>query len=130
MAIDGAPESSWVEGVAGSGIGEWFELTFPGVVEVLQIGLDVGYDRDDAVFYANNRIKRATFIFSSGEQVALDFTDTRGMQMVSLDRAPGQNIQTSSIRVVIEEVYRGSRHDDTCLAEIEVWGIALPTTPE
>ena len=130
MAIDGAPESSWVEGVAGSGIGEWFELTFPGVVEVWQIGLDVGYDRDDDVFYANNRIKRATFIFSSGEQITLDFTDTRGMQMVSLARAPGQNIQTSSIRVVIEKVYRGSRHDDTCLAEIEVWGIALPTTPE
>jgi hypothetical protein len=31
---------------------------------------------------------------------------------------------------VIEEVYPGSRYDDTCLGEIEVWGIALPTTPE
>ena len=25
---------------------------------------------------------------------------------------------------LIEEVYPGSRHDDTCLAEIEVWGTA------
>jgi hypothetical protein len=129
-AIDGQLDSPWVEGVAGPGFGEWIMLIFPGAVEVWAIGLDVGYDRNDDIFYANNRIKRATFIFSSGEQVALDFTDTRGVQMVHLARAPGPNIETTYVQVVIEEVYPGSRYDDTCLGEIEVWGIALPTTPE
>ena len=129
-AIDGRLDSPWVEGVAGPGFGEWIMLIFPGAVEVWAIGLDVGYDRDDDIFYANNRIKQATFIFSNGEQITLDFSDTRGVQMVHLARAPGPNIETTYVQVVIEEVYPGSRYDDTCLGEIEVWGIALPTTPE
>jgi hypothetical protein len=121
-AIDGRVESPWVEGAAGSGIGEWITLTFPGTVEVWGIGLDVGYDRDVDIFYANNRIKRATFVFSNGERVTLDSSDTRGVQMVHLARAPSPNIETTYVKMVIEEVYPGSRYDDTCLGEIEVWG--------
>jgi hypothetical protein len=122
-AIDGRLDSPWVEGVAGPGVGEWIMLIFPGAVEVWAIGLDVGYDRDDDIFYANNRIKKATFIFSDEEQITLDFSDTRGVQMMHVARAPGPNIETTYIQVVIEEVYPGSRYDDTCLGEIEVWGI-------
>jgi hypothetical protein len=124
MAMDGAPETSWVEGVAGPGVGEWIQLDFPGIVEIHSINLDVGYDRDADIFYANNRIKRATFIFSSEEQVEMTFSDSRGMQTIVLARAPGPNIETTFIKMVIEEVYPGSRYDDTCLAEIEVWGAA------
>ena len=58
--MDGALETSWVEGVAGPGVGEWIQLSFPGTVEIYYINLDVGYDRDADIFYANNRIKRAT----------------------------------------------------------------------
>ena len=39
-----------------------------------------------------------------------------------LVRAPGPNIETTSVKVVIEEVFAGSTYDDTCLAEVEVWG--------
>lgn len=124
MAMDGSLETAWVEGVAGSGVGEWIQFSFPGTVEVHYINLDVGYDRDDDIFYANNRIKRVTFIFSSGEQIEMDLSDARGMQMIVLARAPGPSIETTSVKIVIEDVYPGSRHDDTCLAEIEVWGKA------
>ena len=122
MAIDSALETAWVEGVSGSGVGEWLELQFPGTVEVHSIALDVGYDRDQDIFSANNRIKRATFIFSNGEQVTLDFSDSRGLQTIPLVRAPGPNVETTYVKVVIEEVFPGSKYDDTCLAEIGVWG--------
>jgi hypothetical protein len=121
-AIDGLPESSWVEGVAGSGVGEWVVLTFPEAIEVHSIGLDVGFDRDEDIFAKNNRIKRATFSFSSGEEVTLDFADARGVQMVPLVRAPGPNIETTFVKMVIQDVYPGSKYDNACLAEIEVWG--------
>jgi hypothetical protein len=121
-AIDGLLESSWVEGVTGLGAGEWIVLDFPEAIEVHSIGLDVGFDRDADIFAKNNRIKRATFTFSSGEVVTLDFADVRGMQSVPLVRAPGPNIETTFVKMVIEEVYPGSQYDDTCLAEIEVWG--------
>jgi hypothetical protein len=104
-------------------------LTFPGTIEVNAIGIDVGYDRDEndqlrspEVFEANNRLKTATLVFSNGEQVQLDFADERGVQLVPLARAPGPPIETTFVQVVIDEVYPGTTYDDTCLAEVEVWG--------
>ena len=123
MAMDGALETSWVEGAAGPGIGEWIQFDFPGTVEVSHINVDVGYDRDDDIFYANNQIKRVILSFSTGEQIEMELADARGMQTIVLARAPIP-LQTTFVRIAIAEVYPGSRHDDTCLAEVEVWGAA------
>jgi hypothetical protein len=38
-------------------------------------------------------------------------------------RAPGPNVETTSIRIIIDGVYPGTAYDDTCLVEIEVWGV-------
>ena len=35
-------------------------------------------------------------------------------------RGPGPDVETTSVRVISEEVYPGTRYGDTCLAEIEV----------
>jgi hypothetical protein len=125
-AIDGLLSSPWVEAARGPGIGEWIMLTFPGTVEVHRIGLDVGYDRDEGdtfrnenLFFANNRVKRATIKFSTGDEMELSFADERRVQMSNI--AP---VKTTYVQVVIDEVYPGSRWDDTCLAELEVWGVA------
>jgi hypothetical protein len=117
-AIDGALETSWVEGVEGPGAGEWIELTFPGTVSVERIGFDVGYDRDEDLFFANNRLRRVTIVFSDGRRIELTFADARGLQVFEIDPQ-----ETLSIRVVIEDVYPGSRYDDTCLSEVEVWAV-------
>ena len=127
---DGLLSTPWSEGVAGAGVGEWILLEFPGTVEIHSIGVSVGYDRDPddklrspEVFTNNNRLKRATLIFSNGERTTVDFADARGVQVRPLVRAPGPNIQTDSVKLVIEEVYPGAVYDDTCIAEIEVWGV-------
>jgi hypothetical protein len=122
MAIDTFPETAWVEGATGPGVGEWITLTFPDVIEIHRISLDVGYDRDKDIFFANNRIKKATLIFSNGEQIELEFADTRGMQTIPLVRAPGPNIETTFVTIIIEDIYPGTKYDDTCLAEVEIWG--------
>lgn len=128
-AIDGSLSTPWTEGVDGPGTGEWIMLTFPGTIEVHALGIDVGYDHDpgdpmhdEELFTANNRLKSATVIFSNGEQVELDFSDTRGVQQIPLARAPGPPIETTTVKVVIDDVYPGTRFDDTCLAEVEIWG--------
>jgi len=122
-AIDGSPETAWVESVSGPGAGEWIQLTFPGAIELHALGLKVGFDKNADLFAKNNRIKKATLIFSNGEQTRLHFEDARGMQEFSLVRAPGPNVETTSIKIIIDEVYPGTTYDDTCLAEIEVWGV-------
>jgi hypothetical protein len=122
-AIDGVRETSWVEGVSGPGVGEWIELTFPKTVELRILRFDVGFDESADLFAKNNRIKRATLLFSSGEQTTIDFEDARGLQEFVMVRAPGPNVETTYVRMIIDEVYSGTKYDDTCLAEIEVWGV-------
>ena len=120
MAVDGRRSTLWAEGVRGSGVGEWIRLTFPKPVEVHSVGLNVGFDGSADLFYKNNRVKRATLVFSNGEQIELRFANRRGMQTIPLAGAPGPNIETT----FIEEDFPGWKYDDTCLAENEVWGLA------
>ena len=119
--INGSLSSPWAEGVSGSGIGEWVMFSFPEAIHVHRIGLAVGHDRDDETFLARNRVKKVTLNFSRGEQMQLTFSDTRGMQMK--DIGP---VQSTYVQVVIDEVYPGEEYDDTCLGEVEVWGVTLP----
>jgi len=121
-AVDGVVETPWVEGVEGPGVGQWLLLTFPGPIELERIGFGVGYDRTETTFANNNRLKKAILSFSNGEQVELTLSDTRGIQTIPLVRAPAAAIQTSSVKVTIAEVYPGSKYNDTCIGEIEVWG--------
>jgi hypothetical protein len=122
-AIDGSKETAWVEGVAGPGTGQWIQLTFPGAIELHSLGFDVGFDKNTDLFDKNNRIKKATLVFSNGEETSISFQDTRGLQEVLMVRAPRPNVKTTSVKVIIDEVYPGTRYDDTCLAEVEVWGV-------
>ena len=52
----------------------------------------------------------------------MGFSGARGWQEILLARAPGPAIETAYVQVVIDEVYLGTHYDDTCLAEIKVWG--------
>lgn len=122
-AVDGSLETAWVEGVPGLGVGEWIQLTFPGTIELHALGFDAGFDRNADLFAKNNRIKRVTVVFSDGEETTLDFEDARGVQESAMARAPGSNVETTFIKVIIDDVYPGTEYYDTCLAEIEVWGV-------
>jgi hypothetical protein len=122
-AIDGSKETAWVEGTSNSGVGEWIQLTFPGRIELHAVGFDVGFDRDADLFAKNNRVKRATLVFSNGERTTVDFEDSRGVQDFAMVRAPGPNLETTFVKLIIDEVYPGTTYDDTCVAEIEVWGV-------
>jgi hypothetical protein len=119
--LDHDPVTSWVEGVAGPGIGEQLVLGFSRPISVMRIGLDVGLDRDETIFYANNRVRSVRLIFSDGSTQSVEFRDQRGIQYVSI-----ADVTTSSIAIVIADVYPGSKYDDTPIAEVEVWGYMGP----
>ena len=118
-ALDRDPATSWVEGVAGPGIGEQLKLGFPRMISLTRLGIDIGFDRDEPIFYANNRLRRVRLIFSDGSTQSADFVDQRGIQYISIP-----NISTTSVVIDIEDVYHGSKYDDTAIAEVEVWGYA------
>lgn len=121
--VDESLDTAWAEGVPGPGIGEWIEIGFPGEFELYAIELANGYQRSEDLFVKNNRIKRATLIFSNGEQMTVDLADERGRQHVDLIETRGATVETDMIKIVIDDVYPGTEYDDTCLAEIEVYGV-------
>ncbi|MFP3897148.1 MAG: NADase-type glycan-binding domain-containing protein [Anaerolineales bacterium] len=122
-AVDESLDTAWAEGASGPGIGEWIEITFPGQFELYAIDLANGYQRSDDLFAKNNRVKQATLIFSDGEQMTVDLADERGRQHIDLIETRGTTVETDTIRVIIDEVYPGTAYDDTCLAEIEIYGV-------
>jgi hypothetical protein len=122
-AIDGQLETAWVEGVEGPGLGEWIALRFPEAVEVHAIHVDVGFDESAELFTKNNRVREATLRFSDGQAATVTFEDVRGMQPVSVVDLFGGPVATTSVELVIEAVTPGSAYDDTCIAEIEVYGV-------
>lgn len=122
-AIDGQVATAWVEGVDGPGIDEWIRLDFPEAIEVHAIHVDVGFDKDAELFAKNNRVREATFRFSDGQAVTVTFEDVRGMQPVSVVNLLGGPVATTSVELIVEAVTPGSAYDDTCVAEIEVYGV-------
>jgi hypothetical protein len=116
-ALDGNPATAWVEGAADAGSGEYLWLDFAQPVRVSQIGLITGLDGREAIFGANNRVREARFIFSDGRTWRATFADQRAMQYIAVDP-----VTTSSVIIVIDEVYHGSTYNDTAIAEVEIWG--------
>ncbi len=121
--IDESLDTAWVEGTEGPGVGEWIELSFPDAIDLHAIEIANGYNRDADIFDKNNRVKKATLHFSDGERVSIDLADERGLQHISLHETLGSTVETEMIRLVIDAVYPGTEYDDTCLAEIEVYGV-------
>ena len=113
FARDERYDTAWVEGATGSGVGEWIAFTFkPQTIQTIEIY--PGFGKSKELFEANHRVKRATLIFSDGTRASVELFDEMRLQTVRLS-AP---VKTSSLRLIVEEVYPGAQYDDTAIAEI------------
>jgi hypothetical protein len=122
-AIDGARETAWVEGVDGAGVGEWIELRFPEIIELHVLNVSIGYDKSGDLFVKNNRVREAVLSVDDSREVTVTFEDSRGLQPISVGDVFGGPVETQSVRLTITDVVAGTRYDDTCIAEIEVYGV-------
>ena len=138
-AFDGLTETSWCENVEGDGIGEYIEFSLTKDVWGFSINngftrlpvkdwlFDINWGeipfeesvRDDSngikdYFIQNNRIKKLSVTDLDGDILyTLELEDQRDSQTF-----PGVNLPQGTYRLVIEEVYRGTKWQDTCLGEI------------
>lgn len=113
--VDGKDSTCWAEGVEGPGTAEWIQFGFdtPKMLKALKI--IAGYTKTPAVYQANNRVKKLMLVFSDGESQTVNLADQYGFQRILIDR----DKPTRFVKLVIMEVYKGSRYDDTCISEIE-----------
>ncbi|MGN8738886.1 NADase-type glycan-binding domain-containing protein [Bilifractor sp. HCP3S3_D3] len=124
VLYDGSKDSSWQEGVDGSGIGESVTYHLDQVCKVRFLVLRLGnwYGSDDN-YTMNNRPKTMTFEFGD-QSVQVTFPDEKKEFCVELSK----DVETSEIKMTIDEVYKGTDYDDTCINEVDVYGVPTGET--
>lgn len=110
---DGAPDSCWIEGVPGTGEGEWVEARFKKPRHLRELRILPGNNGYLAAFtkYARPRVLKA--VFSDGSTALLRLRDAPALQRFPVD------VTTRTVRLVIESVYPGTDYPATCISEVE-----------
>jgi hypothetical protein len=124
--IDDDPNTTWVEGANGDGIGEKVVLNYLNQIKVdaLSIYMRNGYQKNKELFQQNNRLKeiKVNFIneINSYSVSSFNFTleDCLGYQEITINRP----ITFNKIEIIIVSVYKGSLYQDTCLSDLRVEG--------
>ena len=122
--VDGNLETSWQEGVSGDGLGESVMLDFGRDVEVVAVEMYLGNHRTDEWFYKNNVPSQVTLQCYGAQDGAFEevivFKEShaRGATCVVFNRP----VSLRYLELFIDSVYKGSKYDDTCIAEIKVYG--------
>jgi len=112
--FDGKPATAWVENHPDSGLGETITLDFGR--ERLVTGFDIlnGYSKDDRTWSNNSRVRGAIITLSDGRSFGIELPDARDMNRFEFSRP----INTASIAIRIESVYRGTKYADTAISEL------------
>ena len=107
-------ETPWIEGAQGYGIGESFiiENTWGTVYKTLLLmnGF-ISYEKP-YLYKQNGRIKKIKVTgLNSGKEKVLDILDTPHPQSVDISFIT----EPEDVRVTIEDVYHGTKYEDTCI---------------
>ncbi|MCB9235283.1 MAG: hypothetical protein H6581_26750 [Bacteroidia bacterium] len=129
---DNNPVSAWVEGDArGDGIGEFieFDYAFDRAFEQAAEGGDKyedewyilnGYQKSPRIWQENNRIKTLRVVLNGQDYCRVHLSDEMGVQTMPLGFLAEQDQPRGVLhfRLVIEEVYPGSKYHDTAISEL------------
>ena len=111
--VDGNISSCWSEGVYSFGIGESIVINFDKSYKIHGINIWNGYQKSSELFYKNSRPSSIRIIT---DLWYWDFhlEDRMGMQTFNF----GIFDSTRSVKIVINDIYRGTKYTDTCISEI------------
>jgi hypothetical protein len=119
--LDASQNTAWAEGVAGDGIGEWIEFK---ITKDFRVGttwqLSNGYNKSRGLWEQNSRVKKFKVVVDDQVLGYVMLANISTYQ--TFDIAPSWIRNTPAfkkgtrIRFVIEEVYPGSKFDDTAIS--------------
>ena len=111
---DNDANTAWVEGAVGDGVGEWILLEGDSIFDLDTIQITNGYTGTDSLYEKNNRIKKLEITADNGQSKVVDLVD--GLKEAQNFILNFKDIQ--SIKIVILEVYEGSKYEDLCISEL------------
>lgn len=115
--MDGNISTAWVEGAGGQGIGESVVFMLDNVYTVEGMWVAAGYQKNDKVYTINSRPEKITVSFSDGTSEEFVLEDIHDFQDIRFSKP----IETSSIKITIDAVYKGSQCEDTVFSEVEFY---------
>ncbi len=116
-AFDGQATTSWQEGAAGHGIGEYVGISFDREYQVQVMTFRLGNHRSDS-WYVKNDVPKVLSINLGGQVFSVTFP----REMVEFAVVLSRPVAASSIRVTVDDVYYGTEYEDATIAEIGVYG--------
>ena len=119
--LDSAGATAWSEGVEGSGVGEWIEFT---ITRIYNIGnswqISNGYNRSKDLWQANNRIKKMKVLVNDQLVGYVMLANAAAFQEFNIAPFWLKDLpefkKGTKIKFVIEEVYKGTKSDDTLIS--------------
>jgi hypothetical protein len=140
--FDNDLNTAWVEGAAGSGVGDWVEIQIAKNSYIEAIGIINGYTKNEAIYNANNRIRKirlyVEYIDGWSENAKPNRKESTDIVLAAKQfnelnrdvRAPfiswladyGAGDPIAKIRLTILEVAEGAKYNDTCISELYLLG--------
>lgn len=118
--FDGVRETAWCENKKDDGVGEWIEFEL--LVDVNEITIQNGFNKSfqkisnkdiDTYYEKNNRVKVLEFV-SKDEKIKKTITLKDKKELQNFEEILPKGIY----KIVIKEVYKGTKWSDTCLGEL------------
>ncbi len=117
LMFDGVDETSWQEGVDGYGVGESVAFTFDGTYGLTALSFKLGNWRNQNYYETNAAPKKLTIILGD-ERFQVEFEHKKEVQWVTFS----QPVYVDSVTILIDDVFAGTKYDDTCINEITAYG--------
>ena len=126
-AIDGNEKTAWVEGVDGSGIGEWISNIFGGLYlysgrNYEKIKIFNGFGENEELWQKNNRVKKLKIIYPNNQEHIVELEDIFGYQIIDLPEIIKLK-ENGYAKLEIMDVYKGTDFDDTAISEVRLLGL-------
>lgn len=115
--MDGDLSTAWVESADGQGEGEAVTLKLNGTYKISGFIIHAGYQKNEDIYLKNSKPAKITVLFSDGTSQDVGLFNINGPQKITFRTA----VNTSSMRIVIDSVYPGTKYQDTAVSEISLF---------
>ena len=116
--IDGNLSTAWNEGTPGTGEGQSVSFRYDRKVEVTGLRIANGYQKSDATFAGNLRVRTLRVSFSDSDPVVVSLKETKGFQDITFSHP----YVITSLRLTILATYPTHTWDDAALSEVQLVG--------
>lgn len=116
--IDGDLQHAWVEGAPGTGSGEWIALKGDSAQGFSGFDIWSGYQKSEDLYQKNARPSHIS-VYVDGDLIGGYALSDSGLTSQRIDF--GKTIKGKELKIVIEDVYPGSRDEDCAISEIKVF---------